>query len=233
MKVNCRLSHCFFFLCLLAGLSWQTLADSPEVSVTLYAEKTCLTGWLPLWQNRSSSCLQVVRCFDENDDFNADNKTLPLVTEDTCPLGLHRAMASDPNVAAMVNIHKGRNTRSEYLSVSSWFYGWSAANFGMSILHSFKASQKARMLHNGNTSNKNLYFFASYMIGAFHHIVEMPVIPTAHFITRIPHLMIHSGTLILSIIERLQDCNCCSQFKNGHNTMIVFHILGLVVASLR
>lgn len=243
MKPNPCPSYLIYFtflLSLLTVLPWQVQANSHEAQSADHSEKTCLTGWLPIQHSQNSSCLQIVRCFDEisSEDVDIDKNKPPLVTESSCPENLQQTMAIDSNVTALVNILKGNHTQSEYISAPSleespsWFYGWSAANFGMSLLHIFKANQKATSLYNGKTSNKNIYFFASYMIGAFHHIFEMPAAMVSQYITWMPHLLMHAGTLTLSIIERIKDCNCCGQFKNGHNTMIVFHLVALAFAAL-
>ena len=227
------------FLCLLIMLSRQTLADSYELqTVSPPGNKVCLTGWLPLQHTQNSSCLQITTCYDDSDNKSSDANSSPDISEQTCPDDLHKAITADPNITAQVTIKTSNGTHSEYISSPSqqpsslWSFSWSAANVGMSLLHIFKASEKAELLRNGKTSNKNIYFFISYMIGAFHHIIEMPVVTVAHFITGIPHLLMHTGALILSIIERFLDCTCCSQTKNGHNIMIVFHIMALTLATL-
>lgn len=241
MKTNARASFLIyfsFFLSLLAVFSWQAHANSSEARLTDDTGKTCLTGWLPMQHSQNTSCLQIVSCFEEGGNKYIDKRKRPLVTESTCPVNLHEAMASDQNVTALVNIQKGNVTHSEYISVSSaepsssWFYGWSAVNFGMSMLHFFKASEKAALLYNHGGSNKDAYFFASYMVGAFHHLLEMPITMVSHTMGLIPHLIAHTGMLILSVIERIKDCRCCSQFKNGHNTMIAFNGLLLVLTAL-
>ena len=242
MKINCHppyLIYCSFFLYILVGISGQALAENHKIQIASHKnDKVCLTGWLPLQQSLNSSCLQIISCFNENGRTDNDKEILSEATEATCPEDLHQAMMTDPAVTAMVDIKTGNKTYSKYISASSsqdsssWFYGWSAAHFGMSMLHIFKAAQKAKLLLNGKTSHKNIYFFASYMIGAFHHIFEMPVASVTHTISWGPHLIMHTGMLILSIIERLRDCSCCSQFKNGHNTMIAFHAAVLALAAL-
>ena len=155
MKTRSPSLHFIFpvlFLCLTAILSERVLAASHEIQLLPHENsKVCLTGWLPLQHRQNSSCLQVISCFDESDNKNNDKEALPGFTEKTCPEDLHHAITANPNVTAMVNIHTNNGTRSEYISTtshqesSSWFYGWSAANFGMSLLHIFKANQKATL----------------------------------------------------------------------------------------
>lgn len=236
----------FFVVLLLAGTSCFVKAENLSSKPSTHAEKTCLNGWLPKQPHQNSVCLKAVSCFDDDnqnqDDRQDSKKSMPVISEEICPKDLNRAMESDSNVAALVQVQRGLITDSEYISKapfkdssiwhSLWYHGWSDVNFAMSLLHFYKAKQKAKLLYSGKTSNKNIYFFISYMTGAFHHLIEMPVTKMSHVTNSIPHYLVHTGVLILSIIERLKDCSCCSQFKNGHNTMIAFHLFSLGLSLL-
>ena len=229
-------SPCLLFLFLFTtGISWFANARFNDVTVQPDTGNTCLTGWLPIPADNDSACVQMTRCFSNDTCLLPDNTWLPDVDVGNCPTEFNQARQSDPDIMVMIKSQTGNKTSSEYIPVQHspiWDYGWSAANFGMFGLHIAKAVQKSRLLLNGKTSSKTIFFFTTYLTGALYHILEMPVVTTPHLLSEIPHIIAHSGMLLLSIAERLLDCSCCSQYKNGHNTMIAFHLMALLMAAV-
>ena len=241
MKLTGHFYHpffCFFLLSsLLTGFSLQAEARFNETQTYPQKDTTCLKGWFAVPDTDNSTCLQVTGCFLNETGLSASNKRqLPILEIQTCPEGLYQAADPDPGIVALVEHHSGSTTHSEYISVpseavsSEWTYGWSGANLGMAGLHIAKAFSKSKLLSNGKNINHNAIFFTTYMVGAIHHILEMPGVISTQLLPKMAHYFIHSGMVLLSIAERLFDCSCCSQYKNGHNTMIAFHIIALALA---
>ena len=230
--------HFFFYccLCLLAAFSGQLLRAQMNEDVTATPpDEICLTGWIPVPESDQNHCLELDYC-PRRKQNSSGGSLPPDIQISTCPTALRQAVESNPNIMAMAESHSGNTARTEYISPvlirdsPTGVYGWSIANFGFSGLHVAKAVSKAIQILNGNNTCKNTSFFTTYMVGALYHILEMPVITTTHLLPHLAHCFIHTGMLFLSIMERLYDCSCCSQYKNGHNSMIAFHLLTLAAA---
>lgn len=230
--------HPLLFSCLLTLFTIQlSQADIAKTETVFPLNEACLTGWFPIKNSDLNTCLETVSCSQKSSNVT-ENSHQPNTQINTCPTEFQQIIDSDPSVLAMIESHSGNTTHTEFISASvtedsaTWMYVWSAGNLGMTGLHIAKALSKSTLLFNGKKPYKNAIFLTTYMIGAIYHILEMPMVVTTHLLPQMAHYFVHIGMLFISIIERLYDCSCCSQYKNGHNTMIAFHILGLVFASL-
>lgn len=212
-------------------------ADSSKVATG----QTCISGWFPVNHYTRSPYLKISTCpAGHKKDFLAvvlqDHP--PGISLEELPYWLPDISQKQDKLQAVIQSHSPShnqtlliNINSDNYTSSTAYYGWAAVDTGLFFLHIYKAVAKAVLLVEGQTSNRNQLFFISYMAGALHHLIANPALPFQQQVSAWRHYLMHFAMLPVSILERVFDCSCCSQFKNGHNTMILYHAIALFYLS--
>lgn len=241
------LTHCSVYLRLLLFVAsgfihfgaYANLNGTFPTEVQNKTEGTCLTGWLAMPSESHNSCLKITTCSNASPKHQSETPpetpryNAPTTQITQCPALLQNSTSASLGYQAAIMSQTGDKIQMErvpnYLpdeqDSSLWYYGWSTAQGAMALLHFAKALQKVKLLKTSTAVSKNAFFLVSYMVGAVHHLTETPMLFASNILSGVMNYFVHTGMLVLSMLERIADCSCCSQYKNGHNTMIGFHIL--------
>ena len=241
LLINCLNGHWIFWGVLSITIyNPSLLADqnTNAISTAPINDKVCFEGWLPSANMTDTQCLKVSSCIE------GETLSPPHFSSSECPAELNDALLSEDHFQAVIQTQSRNQTfrevvdlhSSESYALPEWLPAYNqvsmAGSTSMLGLHIWKVMDKFKKFHQGKVTNKNIVFFSVYLAGAAWHLLDMSLSTFSKAIPFIAHFVAHTIKLPLSVAARFYDCSCCGQVKNGHNIMVFYNTLVLVVMSI-